>query len=254
MRCAADEPVSLHGGTGGVPLTIGPTTGGCAGHALFMPSLQAAPILTLNGQASADSGGDETDEEADADHAAAAAAAAADLGEGDADPPTITTPATGAGTATATQDEDEEEGTRALNTERAEYTMTEETAQAAVRQDADTLLGTTNVRNVDAAEESPMTPTESPMTLVAAIETAGSVTPARTAQAVIVARKPLSPAQRKALLHALSPGGKYKGVSKLTNAKLFTDAILQLRSPVEMDISVQAWVLWARARLAGDGA
>jgi hypothetical protein len=36
------------------------------------------------------------------------------------------------------------------------------------------------------------------MTFVAAIEAAGSATPARTAQAVLLACKPLSPAQRKA--------------------------------------------------------
>lgn len=234
-RCAHNENVTLSGGTAETPLQIlAKPAGGCAGYPLLQENSHKSPVTTLDGQASADSGGDETDEEEVTGDAAADAAQ----------------------TGGAPQDEvchndddcQDRQNARALNSEDAEYTMTEQAAMEAMRADAVQADGRV-VANPDAAEQT-TTPdgAKSPALLIDAIAAAGN---AANVHSVLAARKPLSSAARKLLLKALEP--KYKGVGQLKNANDWAKALVKLCLAADQSadaaMPVATWVTCARARL-----
>lgn len=243
-RCKADEGVALDGGKGGATLRVKAHDGSCHAHALYMPGLRKSPVLTLEGQGSADSGGDETDETEDAPEVVGNP-------EGGTAPrdTTPTTRPTGDGAATTGDaDEIEQTAARALNSEDREYTMSEEAAMAAMRADAATLRGAGTTRNVDRAGETAQ-PQAVAETLLSAVEKAGAASPEKTAQEVLAARsKPLNAKQRTELLKALT-GGPIKGVSKLKNADDWATALVRIISAEEQNVPTLTWVAAARERL-----
>ena len=128
-------------------------------------------------------------------------------------------------------------------------TMSEATAMAAMRADADALRGARQVRNAD-ADDSCAQEGSSAGHLIDKVASAAEGGGGASAFGVLKARsKPLSNEERKALFNALKPNN-YKGISKLKNAEHWAKALVELCMDAGgMDMSVSVWVQCARAML-----
>ena len=214
--CAADQPLRLVS-----PASHG---GSCSAHPLLAEGSRKAPILTVDGQGSADAGGDDTDAEEEGEQVEGAQVEGAQVeGAGDAQ-----VGQTGDGNGDA------------LNTEAREYTMGEDAVLEAVRNDAP-VLQPQLVPNVDAEQV-----TEDP-SIRASIDAVAAAKDAPLVHAVLAARKPLTAHARKALLKALAPD--YQGISKLKNAGDFARELVKLCT-ADGDMPLTVWVSCARGLLA----
>ena len=140
--------------------------------------------------------------------------------------------------------EDEEESDEALNREDREFTMSPDAINAAMAEQAD-ILGEEQEEAVVNPDPELEKPKDEAATLIEALEKHNAANAAISAYDAFIASKPLTNPKRRALLEALTPGGKVKDKSKMTKKEQYADALLQL-CELTRSATLQAWMACAR--------